>query len=85
MFHADGAEGADLSAGAAGDAQALLHLADITGRYDHGDAVALGFHCPAAGTAVANGIKAPEDGVLEESVVSVPALVLFDEDALGFR
>ncbi len=81
----EGAELAEGTAVAAANAQRLVHLGDVTGRAQHGNAIALGLHGTAATlAAIADGIKAVEHGVLEEGMMDVAALVLRLQDGDRF-
>jgi len=73
-----------LDAQAAVSAPLVVNGAHVSRRREHGDAVALSLHGPAAaGTAVADGVEATQHGVFEKGMVHVAALLLGLEDVHG--
>ena len=80
-FHVQRVELAEGQAGLAADAFFRIDPADVSGGGQHRGAVAMGLHRPAAaGAAIADGVEAPQHGILEKSVMHVPPLMLRFED-----
>jgi hypothetical protein len=68
---------ANLSTCSTGDTSLFIHSAHKSRRNQHGRTFSLGFHCPTtAGTAITDGIKTPQHGVLKKGVMNVPPFIL---------
>ena len=77
----DGLERAGIHAGPASDAQTFLDPAAVPGGGQHGSPGPVGIHGPAAaGTTVADGVKAPQHGVFEEGMVDMAPAMFRLED-----
>src|SRR3990170_8121265 len=71
-----GKELAGFCAVAAADTQVFVYCVEVAGGGQHGGAMLVSLHSStAAGAAIADGIEAPQHGVLEEGVMHVAALV----------
>jgi hypothetical protein len=79
-----GIEVADHFTIATTQAKVFIHSGNISGRSQHGGAVPLRMkRGTAACAAVANGVEAPQHGILKKGMVDVPALIFLFEDLLG--